>query len=308
MAEDKFNTDFMNFIKSISGLKLSSLLILLIPLNAFSQTDTTDFLPEIDTSSNHLTGGSRHSLFTGIGFGSNMIYMGSTISGNQPFGYSALTYGYNNELFATASTVHLSGTDPYFAFYSGSLNYSHVFNSWFDISAGITGYKFSPAFADTLYSDFMYGDITLGVDWRLIYTKISVGGLISNENAAYFQMRNSRFIKTPKFINDKVYISFDPYVNMLFGTLIKAETTSGTMISDPTSIGRWSSGSQSTTNTSYTNTFGLLEIDFGLPVALNFDRITIEAETSYVLPAYNDPEFPGPKGFVFLLSGYFRIF
>jgi hypothetical protein len=33
---------------------------------------------------------SRHSLYTGIGYGSNIVYMGSSISGNQPFGYGSL--------------------------------------------------------------------------------------------------------------------------------------------------------------------------------------------------------------------------
>ena len=38
-----------------------------------------------------------------------------------------------------------------------------------------------------------------------------------------------------------------------------------------------------------------METAFGLPVELNFDRMTIEAEASYVFPAYNDTEFPVPR-------------
>jgi hypothetical protein len=51
-----------------------------------------------------------------------------------------------------------------------------------------------------------------------------------------------------------------------------------------------------------------MEIDFGLPVALNTDFMTIEAEVNYVLLLYNDPVYGSPKGFVFMLSGFFRIF
>ena len=51
-----------------------------------------------------------------------------------------------------------------------------------------------------------------------------------------------------------------------------------------------------------------MEIDFGLPVALNTDFMTIEAEVNYVLPLYNDSSFRSPKGFIFMLSGFFRIF
>jgi len=64
----------------------------------------------------------------------------------------------------------------------------------------------------------------------------------------------------------------------------------------------------STSNTAFARSFGLMEVDFGLPVALNSDRFTIEVEASYVLPLYNDSFFPGPRGFVLMFSGIFRIF
>lgn len=299
----------MNLIKSISRLKLCVALILLIPLNTLSQTDTICSLPEADTS-DPVYKISRHSLFSGIGLGSNLIYMGSTISRNQPFGYTALTYGFNNEFFATVSAIHLSEFNPFIAFYTGSLNYNHVFNSWFDISSGIYRYQVTPSSADTLFSNFTYGDLTLGIDWKLIYSKISVGGLISDESSGYFQIKNSRYFQTSEFMKNNVYLSFDPYVNLLLGTLIKAETTTGMTVtnSPPYANGKWWLNSNRAINTTYTRIFGVMGIDFGLPVALNFERATIEAEAGYFLPTYNNPEFPGPKGFVFQLSGYFRIF
>jgi hypothetical protein len=237
-----------------------------------------------------------------------MIYLGSTISGNQPYGLAALTYGYNNEFFATISTVNLSGIKPFFSFYSGSVNYSNVFNSWFDISASVAGYRFASTLTDSLISNFLYTDLTLGIDWKLIYSKISVGGLISNGSSAYFQIRNSRYFQTPSFFNDKVSVSFDPYINILCGTVIESETTTDTSIITTSQFGRWSPGRHAISNTSYKSKFGVMEIDFGLPIALNFNRFTLEAEPSYIMPANENPEFPGPKGFVFLLSGYFKIF
>ena len=110
------------------------------------------------------------------------------------------------------------------------------------------------------------------------------------------------------------------------GTLYKGETTTETFITTFSTYQKWrnnnpgnsnstntlnttsSSVTTTSTNTTFTRTFGLMEVDFGLPVALNADRFTIEAEASYVLPLYNDTYFPGPKGFVIMLSGIFRIF
>lgn len=315
----------MLLLQSFRRIELSGILTLLIWVNLFSQDDIVNPVQKADTL-NSVSEGSPHALYTGIGYGSNMIYLGSTISGNQPFLYSAFTYGFKSEFYATASAIHLSNVDPFLAFYIGSINYKHIFNSWFDIAAGIYRYEITPSLEDTLFSSFTYGDFTLGIDWRLIYTKLSAGILLSNDNLSYFQIRNSRYFQTPEFFRGKVNISFDPYVNLLMGTLYKSETTTETFIttsstdqklrnnnpgnsnSTDTSNSSISSVTTTSTNTALTKTFGLMEVDFGFPVALNADRFTIEAEASYVLPLYNDSFFPGPKGFVIMISGIFRIF
>ncbi len=312
----------------ICRTKLSGVLMIMLAMNAYSQTGPISSVQKADTLK-PVSEGSRHALYAGIGYGSNMIYLGSTISGNQPFIYQALTYGFNSELYATFSAIHLSGVEPFIPFYTGSLNYNHVFNSWFDISTGVYRYQSAASIADTLFSDFTYGDFTLGIDWKLIYTKFSAGVLFSDEYLPYFQVRNSRYFQTPRFFREKVNISFDPYINLLLGSLYKSETTAETFITTSSATQKWRynnpdnsnltnlSNTSATTgssvlttsaNTVFTRTFGLMEIDFGLPVALNSDRFTIEAEAGYVLPLYDDSYFPGPKGFILMLSGIFRIF
>jgi len=294
----------------IFRLKYISLLILLLPLGVLAQNGSKISLPAADT----LKTGSkilRHSLYAGAGYGSNMIYLGSTISQNQPYGYGNITYGFKNQLYASVSAVHLSGTDPFLAFYIGALNYSRAINSWLDISAGLYRYQVPPSLSDTLFSNFTYGDLTLGFDWKLLYSKLSVGGLFSEENQAYFQFRNSRYFQTPEFFKGKANISFDPYANLLFGKLIKVETSSETSVVTTFPGRKWrqaypSHGSSTITSTS--ERFGIMEVDFGLPVAFNTDFMTIEAELNYVLPLYNDPVYQSPKGFIFMLSGFFRIF
>ncbi|MDP4224090.1 MAG: hypothetical protein Q8868_12335 [Bacteroidota bacterium] len=260
-----------------------------------------------DTSSVK-SAGSYHSFFAGTGFGSNMIYLGSTISHDQPYGYGTLAYGYKNELFTSVSAAHLSNYNPFIAFYIGALNYNHVFSSWFDISSGIYRYQVVSSLTDSLFNSFTYGELTLGVDWRLLYSKISIGGLVSEENQAYFQFRNSRYFQTPEIFNGKANISFDPYANLLFGNLVtvRTSTENTVVVSSP---GRsWKKRKYGTTTyTSYSKHFGLMEADFGLPVAFNTDKMTIEAEADYILPVYKDPDIHGPKGFIFMLSGFFRI-
>lgn len=308
MAEDNNIADTMKLKKSLSRIFIFGLLLLLFPGIVLSQNDPLISSSGIDTVKSP-TEDSHHSLYTGIGYGSNMIYLGSTISQNQPYGYAALSYGYRNKFFATISSVHLSGMSPFQAFNIGSLYYSHVFNSWFDISSGIYAYQVAKSLTDTLFNSFLYADFTLGIDWKLIYSKFSAGLLLADENIAYYQIRNSRYFKTPEFFKKKCYLSFDPYVNLLFGTLLKAETLTETLVTSSSFYRRRGSTSTSTsTYTDYSKIFGLMEAEFGLPVAFNTDFMTLEAEISYILPVHEDPVYTYPEGFIFMLSGYFKIF
>jgi hypothetical protein len=277
----------------------------LIPLNISAQTGNKP-LPVPDTSKPELKG-SSHALYAGGGYGSNMIYLGSTISRNQPYGYGSISYGYRNEFYATLSAVHLSGYSPFMAFYIGSLNYTRTFNNWFDISTGVYRYQVAPSLTDTLFSSFIYCDATFGFDWKILYTKISAGGLFSEGSQAYFQLRNSRYFQTNEFFRKKANLSFDPYVNLLSGTITRVKTTSKTSVMITHPYGQWKKNNPDGLTTTYSNKFGIIELDIGLPVALNTDFMTIEAEPSYVLPLYDDSDYPGAKGFIFLLSVYFRI-
>ena len=270
-----------------------------------------------DSDSSKTGAGKASSFYAGGGYGSNMIYLGSTMSQDNPYGYASLSYGFRNKLFATVSAVHLSAADPLAAFYIGSLSYSHPFNDWFDISAGLYRYHVDPSLTDTLFGSFNYGDLTLGFDWNILYTKISAGALFSEESQGFYQVRNSRYFQTPEFFGGKASISFDPYVNLMFGTLTEVTSTDDTAyyysVSSP--YRKWRNkgngkppGSSGNTNYSYENKFGLLEIDLGLPVDFNTDFMTIGVEPSYVIPLYDDSYYPGAKGFVLSVSAVFRIF
>jgi hypothetical protein len=282
-----------------------SVSLLSIFQDALSQTDTEIAVNRPDTS---MSQGSHHSLFTGLGYGSNLIYLGSSISQDQQFEYSALTYGYRNALYATVSAVHLSNRSPFVAFYTGSISYSHVFNSWFDISASISRYQVTPSLADTLFNSFFYSDLTLGFDWKLLYTKISGGSLFSDENTGYLQVRNSRYFETPEFTKKRTYFSFDPYFSFLFGKLTEIRTTEGTSVSISPPYRKGGKYGNNSPATTISSSFGLMEIDFGIPVTFNFKKFAIEAEPGYILTLYDDPEYPGTRGFVLLVSGYLRIF
>jgi len=311
---------------------------LLIPISVFSQKDT---IPTVNEKN-------RHALYAGAGYGSNMIYLGSTISQNLPYGYGALSYVLGGELSLSGSAFFIptyGQSAP--AFGNVSIYYSHDFTKWLDISTGISRYIVRPSLTDTLFSNFNYADIKLGFDWKILYTEVSYGGFLIKDPPSYLQVRNSRYFETPSFFKGKANVSFYPYANLLFGNLIMSETWNGTEIITSTqtlvtpaspagtqgsgngqmpgagsgqgqSQGAGSSSSTTTTTTTtteipttttvYSERFDLLEVEIGLPVSLNIGFISLEADMSYIFPTYTDAAYPAPKGFVLMFSAFFNIF
>ena len=214
-------------------------------------------------------------------------------------------YGLFDKLYLSASTYHLADFEPFLASWSLSASFSHAFNSWFDISLSILRYNVQEELSDTLFSNFTYADATFGFDWRILYTKLSAGVMVSEGSTGYLQLRNSRYFETPAFLNGKATFSFDPYVNLLMGKMVTEETTDGDTTTTPGPP--WKHPPHSTT-TVISERFGLMEIDFGLPIDFNYDFFTIELEPGYILTTYEDPEYQGIQGFFFMVSAFFRIF
>jgi hypothetical protein len=249
---------------------------------------------------------STHALYAGTGFGSNMVYLGTTISNDQPFGYASVSYGFRDHLYLSATGYTLSGFTPFLAFYNLDMSFSHTFNSWFDIGLSLSRYNVTESLQDTLFSSFTYANATLGFDWRILYTQVSAGGLFTEDSWFYFQARNSRYFETPSFAGGKAFFSFDPYVNLIFGTIYTIETAEDTITTYP-GHGGWQRPPQGSSG-SYSQRFGLIEMDFGLPVAFSYDFFTFEVEPGYVLPFNSDTDTGSAEGFIILLSAFFRIF
>lgn len=285
-------------------------MILFALASSMSAQEANKLVLQTDDSSAASPGEPPHSFYAGMMYGSNMIYMGSNLSQNKPFYSGMFMYGYKNKFFLSASASHLSAFDTPVSFAAFSANFSHTFNSWFDITLSLSRYQVNKGLADTLFSSFTYGNITLGFDWRLLYTSVSAGSLFSETGSAYFNLKNSRYFETPSFMKDRAFLSFDPYVNLLFGTLTRTTTSEGTSIGVAPPFRPSRKPGQNPSGVTVTTYTGLMEIDFGLPIAFNTRKLTIEAEPGYVIPAYatSGEDVQTPKGFTLLISVYYRIF
>lgn len=260
-----------------------------------------------ETDSTNESSVQKSLLFAGAAYGSDFIYMGSSISRHMPYYSGSLTYGLGNSLYISVSASHLSKTSPYVAFYSLSASYRHTVNSWFDYSIDLAGYKTPESLQNILFSDFALINLTTGFDWKLIYTKLSFGGLLSNASSGYVQIRNSHYFQTTQFFKGKAFLSFDPNINLLFGRLVKIESTTGITRFGNAPLFVQTKKKQTNATFSYSYIFGMMDTEFSVPVTLNFTKFSIEAETIYILPTYSNPDYPAPKGFSINISAYFRI-
>jgi hypothetical protein len=250
---------------------------------------------------------SIHSLYAGAGYGSNMIYLGSTMSQDHGFGYASVSYGLMDKFYFTAAGYTITGFSPFLAYYSLGATFNHTFNSWFDISTSMSYYNVAESLRDTLFSNFTYADATLGFDWKILYSRISLGGLFADGGQFYLQTRHSRYFETPSFAKDKAFFAFDPYINIIFGKMISMETSGGTTTTVSPGYRPWRKNGQGS-STTYSELFGPMEIDFGLPITFSYDFVSIEIEPGYVIPLYSEAGTTGMKGFLFMASVFFRIF
>lgn len=287
---------------------LLTLILIGVPFFSFCQTGTLAVQQKDTDSTNKLTI-KRCSLYGGAGWGNNLIYLGSTISHNLPYYSAILALGLNNGLNISASASHLSKTYPYLAFYSLSARYAKTVNSWFDYSADISGFITPRSLQENLFSNFALLNLTTGYDWKLIYTKVTLSDMYSRGNGVYLQIINSHYFETSRFFNGKAFLSFDPDISLLFGRLVKVESSTGTSSigNAPLFVQLKKKHNTLTTTYTYSYVFGMMETVFSLPVTLNFTKFILEAEPSYILPAYSNPYYPSPKGFSVTMSAYFRI-
>jgi hypothetical protein len=296
----------MNRREILNHIILFIVLVMIRPSISFSQTDTLA-RSQVESSVQTESTVKKNSLYTGIGAGSNMIYLGTSISNNKPFYSASVTYGLKNTLFVSAAATHLNETSPYVAFYNLALNYSHTFNSWFDISTDIAGYKTAESLRDSLFSDFMYINLTAGFDWKLIYTRVSFSGIISQMNGYYLQVSNSRYFETREFLKGKAIVYFNPDIDILFGNMISVENVSGNKKygnAPPFSHAGKKTGSSSEV---LSEKFGLIDFQFSLPVTFSYGKVSFEAEPGYLLSFYSNAYYTQPEGFTFHINIIFKV-
>lgn len=241
----------------------------------------------------------KHALYSGFGYGSNMLFSAISFSSNQPYLSTDLLYSYNQCWIASATIYHLPGIDPAIAFYDFSIGFRQSFNSYLDAGISFSSYSTSKKLQSDYFGNFNYLTISGGLDWRILYTQLIYSSMLKDQSSGYLQIKNSHFFSTPYMFKGRGYLTFDPAVNMVMGDkyssqVIVSQTGKGNNVTMTETI-------------IYKSSFGLLDMEFSLPVGFNFGKATFEMEPLYYLPIYEDPDFPARKGLFLFINLYFKI-
>ena len=242
---------------------------------------------------------SKHGLYTGLGYGSNMLLSGISKSSDQPYLSFDLLYSYNQHWIVSAVFYNLPGVDPAIAFYDLSAGYNRTFNSWLDAGVSISNYSTAKDLQEEYFGNFTYLTASTGLDWRILYTQFIYSAILNQEGNGYLQISNSHFFSTPDIFKGKAYFTFDPSVNMVLGDKYAKEEV----------VTQTGMGGNSTTETAtiYSSSFGLLDMEFSLPISFNFGKTTLELEPLYYLPIQDDPDFPAERDMFLFLNLYWKI-
>lgn len=245
-----------------------------------------------------------HQLFAGTGYGSNLIYYGTSVSGNQPYFSGELLYSWKGGIWAGAGFFHLPGEQPFISFLDLSTGYTHIFNKVFDAGASISQFHGSQTLENTLYSDYTYLSGNLGIDWFVLYTSMSPGWLLAEDNSFYFLVKNSHYIRTGNLGNKLSYLSFNPGFSFMFGSYAWMSQVPRTGAGFGPGFGNPINPIQ----TEIREDFRLLDMQLSIPVAFYSGHFSLEAEPAYFINFIKDENGDTSRRFFFTLGIYYKIF
>lgn len=242
-------------------------------------------------------------VFAGIGYGSNLIYYGTSLTGHQPYLAAELLFAWKEGFWAGAGFFHLPGNHPFITFSNFIAGYSHAFNQVFDISTSISRFNANNINTVDNYADYTFFSASLGIDWVLLYTSIKPGWLFSHKNSFYLLIKNSHYFFTPNLGNTSTYFSFNPGFSFMLGTyawlshatqpLYPIRRRPGLIIT-PVPI-------------EVKKEFRPLDMQLSLPIALNTKRISLELEPAFFYNFYQVETMPKGGQFFFTTGIYFKI-
>ena len=246
-----------------------------------------------------------HQFFAGAGYGSNLIYYGTSVSGDQPYFSAEMIYAWDKGFWASAGLFHLPDQEPFFSFTDFSTGFASVFNETFDAGISASFYHMEESIDTAFYSDYIFLGANLGIDWLVLYTTIMPGWLLAKENSFYLVVDNTHFFRTPAFGKREAYLTLNPGISFLFGSYawLRQYRRQGSGGQGP---GYGGTLNKTTTTTAEVE-FRLLDLQLSIPIEFFLGRFSLEFEPAYFFNFVQEINQETEERFFFTLGLYYKI-
>jgi hypothetical protein len=250
----------------------------------------TDSLKEPDAAETK-----ARALFAGVTYGNNSSFLGRYQTQVLPYYSADISYKTKAGLWFSCVAYGISGT-------ATLVDEIDLLAGWnFNVSKRLDASLFYTRYFFTETTDLLKSSVqnttsaSLGLDWGLLYSKISSNYIFGGANDVFLVFDNSRYIEFPRVFNDKDYLSIEPKVSIIAGTQTFVEShmiSQGTPVSVPIGggpggpRGRPSGGGStySTTAESSRTSFNILSYEVSLPLAYTTGRLSFEVSGRYCKP------------------------
>lgn len=233
--------------------------------------------------------------FAGLTYGNNSSYLGRYQTQILPYYSVDVSYKTKGGLWFSLVTYEIGGTTTL-------VDEIDLLAGWnFNLSERVDASLFYTRYFFTETTDLLKSSVqnttsaSIGLDWGLLYSKISSNYIFGGANDFFLVFDNSRYIEFPQIFNGKDYFSIEPKVSIIGGTQTFVEShmiSQGTPVSIPIGGGPGGprgrpagGGSTSTTTAESSKTsFNILSYEVSLPLAYTTGRFSFEVSGRYCKP------------------------
>lgn len=298
------------------------ILLMLIALSAFASGKPLrlkqNFLHDVEgfVLSDSITKKSRL-LFFGLTYGNNSSFLGRYQTEVLPYYSADISYKSKAGLWLSLLAYDIYNSNAFVDEVDLMAGWNNNLSKRFDASVFYTRYFFTESTESIKASVANTATGALGLDWRLLYSKISAHYIFGGTHDFFVVIDNSRYIEFPGILHKEDYLSLDPKISMIWGTQTFVDThymNRGTPLIDAPGggpsppRGKPGSGGSPSTSESFQTTFSALSYEFILPVSYNTGQFSLEISGRYAIPVNllegdtSVPQFFFTGGLVYYIS------
>lgn len=262
-------------------------------------TDSVEVVAKPDSISKKI-----RAVFFGLTYGNNSSFLGRYQTEILPYYSADISYKSKTGFWLSLMGYDIRNDAVFLDEVDAMAGWSMDLSKRVDASIYYTRYFFNGSSGLIKSSVANTAAGSLGLDWGILYTKLTSYYIFGGANDFFLVLDNSRYIEFPHIFSRDDYISIEPKISVISGTQTFVDThyvNRGTPLfehpgNSSAAHGKPMQGGPSVTAVeSARTTFNILSYEFSLPVAYNTGNFSFELNGRYSIPVNlleGDPSVP----------------